>query len=196
MDALATFLTCGRLGALTSGMTKPDVRRLLGEPRDVSVQKNPETWKYGPLQLGFHKDRGETEASLRFLGLYFHDAGPLPDRLAWAGWFPSSATTPADFQEFLARQGLEAQAKVEGEANDYVIMTSGVRVTFADGQLDSIQFLSRQRHERQQVTVSIPAEAWQRLREEAVQRKVSMSELCSQWIGEHVKELCKSEARG
>ena len=45
------FLRSGNLGALHLGLTRNDVRRLLGEQPDYS--ENNEIWKYGSLQVAF-----------------------------------------------------------------------------------------------------------------------------------------------
>lgn len=80
MASLDEFLTTGRLGEIAVGASKDFVRQLLGEPEDVSTQRNPELWKYGAIQLGFHKGKGAKLAALHFIGLYFQSGKvSIPD---------------------------------------------------------------------------------------------------------------------
>jgi len=191
MATLKEFLTTGRLGEIAPGVSKDSVRQLLGEPEDVSGQRNPELWKYGALQLGFHQCRGEKQPALAFIGLYFKAAGAgIPNALAWTGWLPPPGTSFKAFQDWLADAGLNDSAalKVTGDANEYLIMHSGVRITFDDGNLHSIQYTAQRTPERRQLSVSLPTDLWDRIREEAAQQRVSMAELCSRWIRDHVRE--------
>jgi hypothetical protein len=114
---LSEFLATGRLGEVAEGASKEFVRQLLGEPEDASVQKNPEMWKYGALQ----RDRGAQQASLDFIGLYFHTECAIPNSLGWAGWLPGKQTDFMAFFEWLTAAGLKCAAQVTGEANEIVL---------------------------------------------------------------------------
>src|SRR4051794_25040408 len=92
----------GRLGPIVDGMSKDDVRGLLGDPEDVSVPKNPEIWKYGALQLGFYRSPYAEEPVLTSINLYFHDpALAIPDRLGLTGWQPTSESTIESFRDYI-----------------------------------------------------------------------------------------------
>jgi hypothetical protein len=60
---LTQFATTGRLGALQIGMLESEVRRLLGDPDDVSLT-GPQIWKYGQLEVTFTSDPVEDAATL------------------------------------------------------------------------------------------------------------------------------------
>src|SRR5262249_17874676 len=102
MATLEEFLTTGLLGSIALGATKNGVRRALGEPEDVSLQKNPAVWKYGALQLAFYKSKSDLQPSLELIGIYFHTPEEqLPERLALAGWVPTGETTVSEFLNWL-----------------------------------------------------------------------------------------------
>ncbi|MEX0817305.1 MAG: hypothetical protein WD027_07650 [Gaiellales bacterium] len=55
-STLTDFALTGRLGVLSLGITKDEVRGLLGEPWDVSATR-PTIWKYGAVEVAFTDDR-------------------------------------------------------------------------------------------------------------------------------------------
>jgi hypothetical protein len=191
MASLQEFLDTGRLGEIAVGASNDFVRQLLGEPNDVSTQRNPELWKYGAVQLGFYRGKGTKQHTLAFIGLYFQGGDArIPDALKWTGWFPYQATTSQVFQGWPTQTGVTFStiAEAEGETADYLVTKAGVAVTFADGNLQSIQYAAHHKSDRRQLSVSIPPDVWDRIREEAAQQKVSMAELCSRWITDHIRE--------
>jgi len=195
MSTLQRFLTSGQLGDLVPGVSRDFVRQRLGEPYDVSAQRKSEVWKYGPVELGFYKDRSAESGppTLTFIGLYFRTPREhVPSQLAWSGWLPTAGTTVADFTNYFTTVPIEHSALVSEDGLEYLIISSGVRITFSQGKLDSIQLIARRKPKRRQLSVSVPDEIWKRIRKEALEDKVSMSELCSKWIS----EVCTGRKQG
>src|SRR4051812_22355882 len=103
MGSVDEFLRTDRLGPLSGGMSKDEVREVLGEPESVSEKKNPEIWKYGSLQLVFHRNPHASSHYLIAITLYFHTPDEHPPRvLALDGWMPTGKTTYNEFRAHLA----------------------------------------------------------------------------------------------
>jgi hypothetical protein len=196
MASIDEFMRSGRLGPITGGMSQDEVRGLLGEPEDVSVQKNPEIWKYGALQLGFYRSPYVEKPVLTTINLYFHDpTSSLPDRLGLTGWQPTSETTIEAFRDYIP--GYDPQ--VYGEASSFqdVIVTthSGVRITFGEGHLYGIHFQSKKESAGKQFTIFLPKDLLDAIRKEASEQRISVSDLCARWIREKAESLQKTGVR-
>ncbi len=187
METLATFLATGTLGPLRFGMDAETVRGILGEPDDVSVQNNPSIWKYGALELGFTRERGEAESALSFFAIYLRDqSAAIPAGLRWQGRLPAAGTTRVDFDAYLASQHL-TDAATENLEWDQLVFTSGVRAVFDDGILQSLQCMRPSVPKQKQVSLSVPEEVWDAIRQEAQRLKVSPAQLCSEWLAIQAK---------
>ncbi len=175
------------------GLSKDSVREILGDPSDVSVQKNPEHWKYGALNLSFYRGRDDAQASLVFLLLTFHTPeDKIPQELTLTDWMPSGETTLQEFKQFLTSVNLLKSAQITAGPNELVTMDSGVEVAFMDGKLSSIQLAARHKPAGRQLAVHLPEEILELIRQEAKQRRISMSALCSQWIVDHASSLSRT----
>jgi hypothetical protein len=197
MATLADFLLTGKLGRIATGVSKEFVREILGDPEDVSVQKNPEVWKYGALQLGFFRGQDDDQTYLAFIGLYYHGADdPVPEALGLTGWMPSRETTPQVIRDYLATfNGVTGAIAFRESDGDLVMENSGVVIVFDEGKLDKIVFTAPAKMPHRQVSVSIPEDTLQIIRCEAARRKVSVSSLCAQWIKERATNLCSTATR-
>jgi hypothetical protein len=188
METLEEFLASGQLGPIRPGASPAEIKKLLGEPCDVSVSRNPRVCKYGGLQLGFHREAGQTDATLTWLGVYFQgtDLG-LPAQLDLKGWWPSSETTWTEFEEYLRRISLLDQATALASNGEYIELPSGVRVVSHEHKIHSIQYILREEVSTKQVSLSLPLTIWERVKKEASQQKVSPAKLCSDWIARKVQ---------
>jgi hypothetical protein len=191
MATLEQFLRTGELGPLRTGMSQAEVTALLGPPEDTSVARNPQILKYGGLQLWFLTRQGTGERWLAHIGLYFWPrAEPLPEPTRPSDFAGTPETTSAEVREFLSRAGLTAHATVEGEDANYLILPSGARITFEGPLLRCINLVSPTKTPaKKQISVSLPADVWNRLREVARQSGRSVPELCAGWITERVNGL-------
>jgi hypothetical protein len=155
MSLLRDFLKCGTLGSVAIGLSPAEVQRILGEPSEVGGTPKQRIWKYGSIQLGFHRDKATRSEALSFLGLYFRDGKlTLPEAISLEGWLPSRQTTKEDFIRYLKEQGIghsedrllafETQLALATESGAQVIFdTSASEVT-----LDSIQLLQDRKADR------------------------------------------------
>jgi len=192
MATLDEFLATGRLGEIATGVSAESVRGILGEPDDVSVKKHPEIWKYGALQLVCIRDVQDLEPYLESISLYFHNpTDRIPPALALTGWLPTHQTDIREFRDHLSDMGLQVQSNNECSPSDYLVLTSNVRATFSDGRLYNLFYAQKRDLKTKQLTVTIPLEDLNLLRQEAARRRLSMSALCSQWIRERVSDLQK-----
>ncbi len=192
MNTIDEFLKTGRLGRLGKGITTEEVREWLGDPEGTSGKGWPQLWKYGSLQLGFHRASSDEVPSLISIGLYFRveDQSP-PEALALTGWAPRHGCTFTDFEHHLDEAGIATSGGVISETHKHLIVGPGVRVTFEDDVLDSIQHTARREPERKQLTVSVRRQNLDRIRAEARARGISVSTLCSEWIDDQARGLAR-----
>ncbi len=191
MSTLHEFLETGRLGGIGVDFSQEMVRERWGDPDDVSIQKNPAIWKYGTLQLSFHRGRSESQAGLKSLHLAFDSAENPPGQLAIQGWWPSSETSVEEFRRHLAELGIAVQSRVDSWPSTHLILTSGARVTFVGERLQSLHWTSRKEPQAKQVTVFVPTSELELISKLADESKLTVSALCSKWISEHLSELSK-----
>jgi hypothetical protein len=188
--SIPEFLRTGLFGDLRCGLAKDEVRDLLGAPDDVSVRRNPELWKYGPLELAFFRPEGRDESSLSSLSLQFWDPGAAwPDSLEPTGWLPSGQTTFAEFRAFLDASAIPVYGGAMSGPQQHLVVGSGVRVSFDEGSLHSVNYTPRREPDIKQITVAIPREHWKAIQQEAAASGVSVSRLCARWIAERAASL-------
>lgn len=196
MASIDEFLKTGRLGPLDLGITKEAVRRILGEPDDVSVKKNPEIWKYGALQLVFYQSPHADEPGLSTINLFFHGpAMSIPVRLGLTGWQPTSETGIEAFRDYITGYDPEVYNQVPSIQDIIVSLDSGVRVTLNEGRLYGIHSPSKNGPEGKQFTIFVPKHVLEVIRQEALEHGVSMSALCTRWIQEKASLLQKTSMR-
>jgi hypothetical protein len=188
MGTLDEFLSSGELGGIGPETSPAQVKELLGEPEDISVSRKPTIWKYGGLQLGFHKEPEQVTPSLSWLAVYFQNPGEtLPSRLNLTGWWPNGETTWRQVHEHLERASLPNKENASLKPEESMEFPSGVRVVFREGKVHSIQYAVREQSEEKQLSVRVPAEIWQKIKREATDQRVSPSKLGSAWITEKVQ---------
>ena len=139
---LEEFLTTGKLGSLQLGLSRDEVRRLLGEPPDHSEpSRKREIWKYDSLQVAFEGD------SLVFIGVYFdYGEAILPEVLVKAGTMKLEQDTVDDLEAFLREHNLSFFVEDTLTFDEYKVLRlthSHVGLGFTDGHLRSAQLLSQ-----------------------------------------------------
>jgi hypothetical protein len=185
MATLKQFLQTGELGPLRCGMSEVEVKEILGPPPDTSVAKQALILKYGALQLTFVNRPQSELRRLGHIGIYYFapSAERLPEPVRPEDFTGSCQTSIADFRDYLARIGLTESAVVEGEVSSYLIMPSGVRITFDEHNLYSINFASpRAEQSRKQIAVPVSKEDFERLGVLARKSKKSISVLIAEGI--------------
>jgi hypothetical protein len=190
MSTLREFLQTGSLGAIRLGASPEFVRNVLGNPAQVSVARNPEVWEYGALSLSFLKPQKDAEPKLVFILLGFHDVTKsLPQGLAWSGPLPPAELPFLEFLKLVEGvgllQGRDFEVRMSGH-HQSLQATSGVQVTFADDRLLSMQYAGHSRRQVRQVSMELPNDIYESIRQRAIEEKTSVSALCSRWVSEHV----------
>jgi hypothetical protein len=170
-----------------------EVGDVFGEADKSSGSAWPRLWKYGPVQLGFFKTSREEVPFLVSIGLYFRDPEAMPRGLTFSGWYPPEGCPYSTFRDHLDEVGIAVIGGVTSGPRKHLIVGPGVRVTFDDDTLDSIQYTAKREPARKQFLVSVPRETLDSIRLEARARGVSVADLCSQWIEEKTIESRSSE---
>jgi len=193
MDTLIGLLCAGELDGIALGASKNTVMAKLGSPDDVSVQKNPEILKYGSLELTFYRSKRDTPATLQYFRIDFRTNPCLPERLSWIGWRPGSSVSVDEFTTYLQgrTEAIERQFTVsedrtiEDRAQVRLEFDSGAFVLFQNKYLAYVGMKGPSTSKNlRQVTVLLADEVVQNIREKAVERQVSVSALCAEWIAE------------
>lgn len=102
-DNLVEFFRSKRFGRLALGTTRAEILTLLGIPEDWSYGKpvqNAELWRYGCLEIVFSHER------IQSIGIYLKYQSSLPSFFQFKGYFPTTATTLSEFEEYLQDEGL------------------------------------------------------------------------------------------
>jgi hypothetical protein len=135
--SLRDFLTHAKLGPIKPGVTQDAVRTWLGPPTDVSVQNDPQIWKYGSLfQFAFQQTAGGKE--LNFLGLYFLETPTLiPTKVQLEGWWPEVGGTIAQFQQFAQNESIALRKDSLLTYDDQATFLTDYEVRITFGLLES-----------------------------------------------------------
>jgi hypothetical protein len=106
----------------------------LGPPEARSRKNKPLLLKYGPLELTFWSLRSEppqlTQVSLEIT----HGLQELPRILRFDDWTPEAMHID-DFSEFVRQIGVRPEETLRGDRESSVVLPSGVRASFINGQL-------------------------------------------------------------
>jgi hypothetical protein len=175
-------------------MSPDEVRALLGEPEDVSAKNHPQIWKFGSLQFVFYnvpEDPGPFAASVT---LFFINPDEHPPRpLTLSGWVPSAETSFEEFEQYIKNNSIEIVKKANSGPAKFLVLESGVRVTFdEDGRLFSISHSKKRESDLRQLAVKVRRSELELIKSLARGRGISATDLCSEWIKERVASLEKA----
>ena len=124
---LVEFLRSGHFGGLRLGITGLEVKALLGEPDDTSVQDYPRIWKYGRFQIALDENRVVSMTA------YFEQWRDRPSKMiSFKGWKASSGTSIEDFEKLCAKEGMVCRTHPNWNYEDAVglVLDSGVSAYF------------------------------------------------------------------
>jgi len=190
MPSFLEFVKTGQLGELHCGMSKEEVRNLIGDPEAVSSQQNPQIWKYGHLELTFYRSSQGESPWLVSIVIHFHSQSlKLPGSQGLGGWSPTGETTFEEFRGFLEDSAIRVDGGVTSGPHQHLILGSGVRVTFDEARLYSASYTLRREPDLKQITVAIPRSDLKAIQQEAAATGLSVSKLCSRWIVERASNL-------
>ncbi len=136
------FLRSGALGDLHLGLSRDEVRQLLGDPPDHS-EKNwkHEIWKYDGLQVAF------SGKSLSFIGLYFENGEVrLPKSLVQDGQISIENDRVEDITEYSRAKGIDFMVDQELTYDNHTFIRlagSRVGIAFTNGRLSSMQLITQ-----------------------------------------------------
>lgn len=189
-NTLDDFMRTGCLGNLAEGMTSREIQESLGEAEGISGPGWPRLWKYGALQLGLHRMSPDELPFLTSIALYFRIEEELPpESLSLSGWYPHPGCTFEEFRRHLDEVGIAVFGGVTAGPRKHLVIGPGIRVTFDEDILDSIQHTAKREPERKQFWVSARRRNFDRIRAEARARGISVATLCSRWIDEQAELL-------
>ena len=185
MATMREFLSTGHLGDVMIGITAERAQQILGAPDTRSVRRDPvEILRYGALELVFRRVPKTIDSRLVAIALYLGNSNrsiPVPTR--FADWLPSIDTTEQQVREFLAGAGIVPHSTVAGESF-HLVLPSGAQIVFADGKLHSFHFKRKVSERREQISVSLPTETVNRLRQSAKRQKTSVQDVVEKLIND------------
>jgi hypothetical protein len=187
MATLEQFLRHGELGPFRVGMDGAELVEVLGPPDGSSGTKNVRILMYGALQVTLTRgaDRDERVSAA---GLYYQPSEQeLPESVRPEDWLPGANTTEAAFRVFLEKIGLEPISTITDGDSRTLVFDTGSRVTFTSDRLIVLQYLLR--GNRRSVAITLPEEAFLRLRELARGENRTLSEMCAEMLVERAANL-------
>lgn len=144
MSGFANFLKTGSIGPVILGMSPFEVTELLGEPDEASRKKNPLILKYGPLQMEFWRQNGQSKSQLQSMELNLESGREsLPSQVNFDD-FPENFTEDT-FRSFANRIRCQPVHVVEGVSGKSLILPSGVVAHFSQGTLDTVRVSRKER---------------------------------------------------
>jgi hypothetical protein len=133
------FLKSGNLGGLRLGLSRAQVRELLGAEKDYSQRsRKNEIWRYDSLQVSFIED------SLCLIGLYFEQGDRvlrLPRTLVPAGKIVCEVSSIPEVEQHVLALGLHFAVVEDLTFDDQRVIhieESGVGIIFFQGELNKI----------------------------------------------------------
>ena len=193
MNTIDDLLKTGRLGRLGEGMTTTEVREWLGDPEGTGGTGWPQLWKYGSLQLGYHRTSPDEMPFLVSIAVDFRSEEESPPAaLSLSGWYPRHGCTYAEFRHHLDEAGINVVGGVTSGPRKHLVVGPGIRITFDADLLDSLQHTSKREPERKPFLVSARRENLDRIRTEARSLGISVTTLCSRWIDAHAEQLAEA----
>jgi len=141
----AAFLRTGQLGPLTLGMAPSAVELQLGAPDARSRKHNPLILKYGPLELAFWSPRSQPPQLAQILMSVVHGLGELPPALQFDDLMPAAVSRFNDFSRFVEQIGVWPDETLKGDRESSILLPSGVKASFIDGQLSALSLSKRER---------------------------------------------------
>lgn len=142
------FLRTGQLGPLTLGMDPSAVELQLGPPDARSRKHNPLLMKYGPLELTFWSPRSSQPLQLaQVLLTVVPGLRDLPGALCFDDLMPDAVRHINDFNRYLEQIGVWPDEILKGDRESSILLPSGVKASFINGELSAFALSKRERDE-------------------------------------------------
>ena len=146
--SLERFLRAGQLGPLVLGMDPATVELQLGQPEARSRKHKPLLLKYGPLELTFWSPRSEPPQLTQVLLIVSHGLQKLPRAVQIDDQSVVNAIMHIDnFSRYVEQIGVRREEILRGDHESSIVLPSGVRASFVDGQLIALVLSKRETDE-------------------------------------------------
>lgn len=195
---LKTLLLSGQFGQIAFGISRQSLEEILGTPDDWgshTEKARAAIWKYGSFEFYF-PEKGDG------LWMIFTDnLDPLEgsEHLTVNIWKLHHELTVQEAEVLLTQEQI-AYTRIEQpklEATE-LVMSSGVELRF-DADVDGAKSILscivltdkeylHQKNPVKQISITVPLAVYEKLKQEAVARKKSVSSLCSQWLSDYVNQ--------
>ena len=195
---LEEFLRKGTLHPVSFGMSDSEVKALLGEPDfefRTRKKKRPLGFEYGHLEFYF-TDHTETHMN-QLCGISLDNLIPPSgfQKIEIDNWFLTTGITHAEAEQHLKEAEISFQSAFETALNRKIIQTSsGVELHFDEEE--KFSYLGKSARSEieikkvvKQVSVIIPINIYEKIRQESLRQRQSISKICSNWIIEKAGHL-------
>jgi hypothetical protein len=146
--SLSRFLRTGQLGPLVLGMDPAAVELLLGQPEARSRKHKPLLLKYGPLEMTFWSPRSDPPQLAQILLKVSHGLHKLPGAVQIDDQSVVDGVMHIDnFSRFVEQIGVRPEEILRGDPESSIVLPSGVRASFMDGQLTELGLSKRETDE-------------------------------------------------
>jgi hypothetical protein len=195
---LEEFLREGTLRPVSFGMSDSEVKALLGEPDfefRTRKKKRPSGFEYGYLEFYF-TDHTETHMNqLCGISLDNFDSSSGLQKIEIDYWFLTNGITHAESEQHLKEAEISFQSASETRLNRKILQTSsGVELHFDEEE--KLSYLGKSVRSEietekvvKQVSVIIPIKIYEKIRQESLRQRQSISKICSNWIIEKAGHL-------
>lgn len=199
---LKEFLRTGQFGPVTFGMHQDQVINILGQPDDTSIpprrKRRPDILKYGTMELHFD-DQADYKLFLIFADHLEHFSGG--NRLELDPWVLRGHLSRPEVEDALRQAEISFSEFTPLSTDLEGIRTeAGVELTFvldpAENELGggffSISLLTNLPSTigpRRTVSFEIPLSDYEKIRKEAIRRRIKISKLCSEWLQKEASHL-------
>lgn len=202
---LEDFLRTGVFGPIKFGMSREELRLILGEPdycHQRRKDKHPTLLQYGDFEFYFLSSQDN-----RLCTIYLHHFNDIKgnERLNVESWGLKGRMPLSEVEEKLSASGISFQHTPHPDPTMVCITTaSGVEVGFCKEPssvglpLSGLYYLSRSLRQEmeifkpvKQVSVTIPEAVYEKIRRASLKRRQKISKMCSEWIIEKAKDLAE-----
>jgi hypothetical protein len=199
--SLKDFVSTGKFGEITLGLTQSEVKALLGEPDAMGgVSRKypvPRLWIYGNFEFFFNheKDGGK----LVYLSLpSFEESPVVSSNIIFDAWIFKADLSLEEATKHFKRENISFELAQTSEfidlnADDVVMKLetrAGANIYFLNDKLFSLNLKDKTPAPvKKQLSVTLPLEAYEKIRQESVRTKIPIAKLCSDYLEQYAKEL-------
>lgn len=200
--SLGDFLRYGTFGSIKLGMSREEIKSVLGEPDGVMQRekdKHPTGFAYGDIEFYF-----VSSSDNRLCTIYF-DHFDIPKgnvKLSIDSWCIKGETTRVEIEDALTKANISfLPAKCFDQTMTGLETEAGVKLAFCEAENASsdwkgLYYVSLDAREAmeiyeptKQISITIPLDIYEKIRREAAKSRRKITKICSDWIVEQSKNL-------